>query len=157
MTSWITMSWGMVNFTLQSTTSEMISISTSQTFRSWVVIFHHRRPMACLSLNLYDTPGACSSYECFNLRARRLSSNLLKQGYLVERLKSSFRKFLVDMEILLSNMGVTVSRMLNDILTLDHNDFPTDQIFHQFHVFLYRAWPSPNYEWFPWSICNGCG
>ena len=22
---------------------------------------------------------------------------------------------------------------------------------------LYRAWPSPNYEWFSWSICNGCG
>ena len=20
----------------------------------------------------------------------------------------------------------------------------------------YRAWPSTNYEWFPWSICNGC-
>ena len=20
----------------------------------------------------------------------------------------------------------------------------------------YRAWPSPNYKWFPWSICNGC-
>ena len=37
---------------------------------------------------------ACSSYECFILRARRLSSKLLKQGYLVERLKSSFRKFL---------------------------------------------------------------
>ena len=36
---------------------------------------------------------ACSSYECFILRARRLSSKLLKQGYLVERLKSSFRKF----------------------------------------------------------------
>ena len=47
----------MVNFTLRSMTSEMISISTSQTFRSWVVIFHHRRPMACLSFNLYDTPG----------------------------------------------------------------------------------------------------
>ena len=30
---------------------------------------------------------ACSSYECFILRARRLSSKLLKQGYLVERLK----------------------------------------------------------------------
>ena len=25
--------------------------------RKLVVIFHHRRPMACLSLNLYDTPG----------------------------------------------------------------------------------------------------
>ena len=36
---------------------------------------------------------ACTSYECFILRARRLSSKLLKQGYLVERLKSSFRKF----------------------------------------------------------------
>ena len=22
---------------------------------------------------------------------------------------------------------------------------------------LIPAWPSPNYEWFPWSICNGCG
>ena len=21
----------------------------------------------------------------------------------------------------------------------------------------YRLWPSPNYEWFPWSIGNGCG
>ena len=83
----------MVNFTLPSTTSEMISIPTLQTSRSWVVIFHLRRPMACLSLNLYDTHGTCSSYECFILRARRLSSNLLKQGYLVERLKSSFRKF----------------------------------------------------------------
>ena len=37
---------------------------------------------------------ACSSYECFILRARRLSSKLLKQGYLVECLKSSFRKVL---------------------------------------------------------------
>ena len=45
---------------------------------------------------------ACSSYDCFILRARRLSSKLLKQGYLVERLKSSF------------------------------SDFPTDQTFHQF-------------------------
>ena len=74
-------------------TNEMISISTSQTFHSWVVIFHLHQPMAFLSLNPYDTPLACSSYECFILRARRLSSKLLKQGYLVERLKSSFRKF----------------------------------------------------------------
>ena len=22
---------------------------------------------------------------------------------------------------------------------------------------FWPAWPSPNYEWFPWSICNGCG
>ena len=35
----------------------------------------------------------CSSYECFILRAARLSSKLLRQGYVMERLKSSLRKF----------------------------------------------------------------
>ena len=36
---------------------------------------------------------ACSSYECFILRAMRLSNKLLGQGYVKERLKSSLRKF----------------------------------------------------------------
>ena len=36
---------------------------------------------------------AWSSYECFILRAARLSSKLLGQGYVMERLKSSLRKF----------------------------------------------------------------
>ena len=147
----------MVNFTLPSTTSEMISISTSQTFRSWVVIFHHRRSMACLPLNLYDTARACSSYECFILRVRRLSSKLLKQGYLVERLKSSFRKFYGRYGDLVEQYGVTLSRMLNDILTLDQQWLPYRSDFPPISWPLYRVWPSPNYEWFPWSICNGCG
>ena len=47
----------MVNFTLPFTTNKMISISTSQTFRSWVVIFHLCRPTAFLFQSLYDTPG----------------------------------------------------------------------------------------------------
>ena len=38
-----------------------------------------------------------------------------------------------------------------------YSDFPTYQTFHQFLWPWYLAWPSPNYEWFPWSICNGCG
>ena len=54
---------------------------------------------------------ACSSYECFILRARRLSSKLLKQGYLVERLKSSFRKFYGRYGDLVEQYGVTLSRM----------------------------------------------
>ena len=62
---------------------------------------------------------ACSSYECFILRARRLSSKLLKQGYLVERLKSSFRKFYGRYGDLIQQYEVSLSRMLNDILTLD--------------------------------------
>ena len=34
-----------------------------------------------------------SSYECFIIRAARLSSKLLEQGYVMEGLKSSLRKF----------------------------------------------------------------
>ena len=62
---------------------------------------------------------ACSSYKCFILRARRLSSKLLKQGYLKERLKSSFRKFYGRNGDLIQQYEVTLSRMLNDILTFD--------------------------------------
>ena len=62
---------------------------------------------------------ACSSYECFILRARRLSSKLLKQGYLVECLKSSFMKFYGRYGDLIQQYEVSHSRMLNDILTLD--------------------------------------
>ena len=100
---------------------------------------------------------ACSSYECFILRARRLSSKLLKQGYLVERLKSSFRKFYGRYGDLVEQYGVTLSRMLNDILTLDQQWPPYQSDFPPISWPLYRAWPSQNYEWFPWSICNGCG
>ena len=98
---------------------------------------------------------ACSSYECFVLRARRLSGKLLKQVYLVERLKSSFRKFYGRYGDLIEQYGVTLSRMLNDILTLDQQWLPYRSDFPPISWPLYRAWPSPNYEWF--SICNGCG
>ena len=62
---------------------------------------------------------ACSSYECFILRARRLSSKLLKQGYLAEYLKSSFRKFYGRYGDLIQQYEASISRMFNDILTLD--------------------------------------
>ena len=100
---------------------------------------------------------ACSSYLCFILRARRLSSKLLKQGYLVERLKSSFRKFYGQYEDLIQQYEVSLSRMLNDILTLDQQWLPNQSDFPPISWPWYRLWPSPNYEWFPWSIWNGCG
>ena len=62
---------------------------------------------------------ACSSYECFILRARRLSSKLLKQGYLATRLKSSFRKLYGRYGDLIQQYEVSLSRMLNDILILN--------------------------------------
>ena len=43
------------------------------------------------------------------------------------------------------------------ILTLDQQWFPYRSDFPSISWPLYRASPSPNYEWFPWSICNGCG
>ena len=76
---------------------------------------------------------ACSSYECFILRARRLSSKLLKQGYLVERLKSSFRKFYGRYGDLIQQYEVSLSRMLNDILTLDQQWLPNQSDFPPIH------------------------
>ena len=39
--------------------------------------------------------------------------------------------------------------------SLTNSDFPTYQTFHQFHD-LYTELASTDFEWFPWSICNGC-
>ena len=47
--------------------------------------------------------------------------------------------------------------MLNDILTLHQQWLPNQSDFPPISWPWYRLWPSPNYEWFPWSICNGCG
>ena len=96
-----------------------------------VVTFHLRRPMAFLSLSLYDTPGRAPRMNVFFLRARRLSSKLLKQGYLVERLKSSLGKFYGRYRDHIQQYEVSLSRMLNDILTLtSYSDFPIDFAFH---------------------------
>ena len=94
----------------------------------------------------------CSSYECFILRARRLSSKLLKQGYLVERLKLSFRKCYGRYGDLFQQYEVSLSWMLNGILTLDQQWLP-----NQFHALdtefvLHRIMSG-----FPWNIWNGCG
>ena len=144
---------GIVNFTLPSTTNEMISISTTQTFRSWVVIFHLPQPMAFFSTYTIH-PGLLLGWM-FYLRARRLSSKLLKQEYLVKRLKSSFRKFYGRYGDLVQQYEVCLSRMLNDILTLDQQCLPNQSDFPPISWPWYRLWPSSNYEWFPLS--NGCG
>ena len=152
-------SFGLANF-----------LSLSDQMSDMLKKFFHITNFPFLSSNIPSSPAygvfisqliryarACSSYECFILRARRLSSKLLKQGYLVERLKSSFRKFYGRYGDLIEQYGVTLSRMLNDILTLDQQWLPYQSDFPPISWPLYRAWPSPNYEWFPWNICNGCG
>ena len=63
---------------------------------------------------------ASSSYECFILRAVRLSNKLLWQGYVKERLRSSLRKFYGRYGDLIKQYEVPLSRMLHDILDDDH-------------------------------------
>ena len=63
---------------------------------------------------------ACSSYECFILRAARLSSKLLRQKYVEEHLKSSLRKFYGRYGDLIKHYEVSLSQMLHDILGHDH-------------------------------------
>ena len=48
--------------------------------------------------------------------------------------------------------------MLNDILTLYQLQWPPNRSdFPPISWPRYWSWPSPNYEWFQWSICNGFG
>ena len=119
---------GMDNFILPSTTNEMISISTSQTFCQWVVIFHLRWPKCVFNFQLIRYTWAWTSYECAILSTSRLSTKLLKQEYLVERLKSSFRKFYGRYWDLIQQYEVSLSPW-----PLTSSDFSTDQTFHQFH------------------------
>ena len=62
----------------------------------------------------------CSSYECFILRAVRLSTKLLEQGYVKERLRSSLGKFYGRYGDLIKQYEAPLSRMLQDILDNDH-------------------------------------
>ena len=81
----------------------------------------------------------------------------LIQPYIQTHFKSTFRKFYGRSGDLIQQYKVSLSRMLNGILTLDQLQWlPYQSDFSTILWPWHRAWPSPNYEWFPWSICNGC-
>ena len=63
---------------------------------------------------------ACSSYECFILRAVRISNKLIGQGYVIERLDPSVRKVYCRYGELVKQYAVPVSRLLHKILGDDH-------------------------------------
>ena len=103
-----------------------------------------------LSSNIPSSPGygvfisqlisyarACSSYECFILRAARLSSKLLGQGYVMERLKSSLRKFHGRYGDLIKHYEVSLSQMLPDIRGHDHIQWHTQMIRHYTNLRTY--------------------
>ena len=101
-------------------------------------------PAYCVFISqLIRYARACSSYECFILRVMRLSSKLLKQEYLAERLKSSFRKFYGRDGDLIQQYEASLSRMLNDILILDQQWLPNQSDFPPISWLSYRVWPPP--------------
>ena len=62
---------------------------------------------------------ACYSYWYFILRAMRVANELLGQGYVSERLKSPL-KFYCRYGDLIKQYEIPLSRMLNDIMELNH-------------------------------------
>ena len=97
---------------------------------------------------------ACSSYECFILRAARLSSKLLGQGYVMELLKSSLRKFYG----LIKQYEFSLSQMLHDTLGHDHIPWHLQLIRHYTNLRTYYRFCT-YYQILEVSIehCNGCG
>ena len=58
----------------------------------------------------------CHALPIISLCWMRLSNELLEQGYVKERLKSSLRKFYDRYGDLIKQYDVSLSQMLNDIL-----------------------------------------
>ena len=107
---------------------------------------------------------ACSSYECFILRAARISSKLLGQGYVMERLQSSLRKFYGRYGDLSKHYEVSLSQMLHDILGHYRIQWHPQliRLYTNLRTYYrtglyYRFWPY--YQILKVSIehCNGCG
>ena len=86
--------------------------------------------------------------------------NMTMQKTLISLLEIVIQEVLWSIRGTYSAIWSPLSRMLNNILTLDQqwllnrSDFPPNS-WPWYRAWV--AWNSPNYEWFPWSICNGCG
>ena len=133
--------WVTVSCELPFTTNVTISTCISQTFRSWVAIFHLRKAYGVFISQLIRYARACSSYECFIRMAARLSSKLPRQGYVMERLKSSLRKFHGRYWDLIKHYEVSLSQMLHDILGHDHIQRHPQLIRHYTYLrTYYRTW-----------------
>ena len=80
---------------------------------------------------------------------------LLTFWYLMERLKSSFRKFYGRYGDLIQQYEVSLSRMLNDILILDQQWLPNQSDFQPISWPWYRTWPSPIMSGFHGAFVTG--
>ena len=83
---------------------------------------------------------ACSSYECFILRAVRLCNKLLGQGYVREGMKSSLRMFYGRYGDLTKQYEVPLYRTLHDILDDDHIQWHPPLIEHYTNFLSLLIW-----------------
>ena len=121
----------MVNFTLPSTTNEMIPIFTSQTLRSWEVLFHLRRPMVFLFLNLYDKPGLAPLMNALFWGTGDFPVSYSNWDTSCNAWNRHSGSFIIDTGILFSNMKSPSRECWMSFWSLTNSDFPTDQTFHQ--------------------------
>ena len=131
-------------------------ISTSQTFCSWVVIFHLRQPMEFLSLNLYDTPGLAPRMNVLYWGPGDFPVSYSNRDTSRNAWNCHSGSFMVDMGILFSNMKYPSHECEMTFWSLTNSDFPTIRLSTNFMT-LIPSLTFTDYEWFPWSICNGCG
>ena len=145
----------MVNFTLQSTTNEMISISTSQTFRSWVVIFNLRQPMEFYLSTYTILPGLLLVWNVLYWGPGDFPVSYSNRDTSRNAWNRHSGSFMVDMGDLIQQYEVSLSRMLNDILTLDQQWLSNQSDFPPISWPWYRAWPSPIMSGFHGAFATG--
>ena len=103
-------------------------------------------PAYCIFISqLIRYARACSSYECFILRAVRNSNKLLGQVYVKGRLISSLRKLYGRHGDLIKQLEVPLSRMLHDILDNDHLQWHSPLIRHYTNFWPFY-WSGPYYR-----------
>ena len=95
---------GMVNFTLPFSTNKVIWITTSQTFRSSVVILYRRRPMAFLSLSLNDTHRLAPHVNVLFRGTGDFPVSYANRDILWNAWNCRWRSLMVDTGILFSSM-----------------------------------------------------
>ena len=92
---------------------------------------------------------ARSSYECFIWMVARISSKLLGQGYVRERLKSSLMKVYGRYWDLIKHYEIFLSQMLHDILGHDHIQWRPQLIRHYTNLWTYYR-TGPYYLFWPY-------
>ena len=113
-------SGGTVSCALPFTTDVTISTSITQTFLSWVDIFHILQPIACLSHSSYGMPGLAPFMDVLFWERRDFHVSFSSRDMSGDVWNLPWGSSMVDMGILQKHYEVSLFQMLYDILG-DHH------------------------------------